>query len=185
MLRRSTGVAILLALMTLAPSAALASDPSHMVVTGGGLGISPQPAVSDFVMVALDGTARSTTSHMDPFVVTDARGSGAGWGVTIQASTFREWDGTAYISGGGSLPTGSLAMTSVLVAAEGTDSPPPLVAEGPYIIDGATVVLATAPGGTGMGSYGFTPGSLVLTVPAGAYAATYRSEIAISITSSP
>ena len=184
-LRRSAPVSACLLVMALIPSPALASDPSDVVVSGGALGVSPEPAVADFVVVTLDGTARASTSSMDPFVVTDARGKGAGWSVTIQASRFREWDGTAYVTGARSLPMGSLAMPAPAVAAQGTDSPPPLVTSGPYAIDGATVTFATAVAGTGMGSYAFFPGDLVLTVPASAYATTYRSEIAISITSGP
>lgn len=156
-----------------------------MVVSAGALGLSPEPAVGDFVVVTLDGTVRTTTSSMDPFSVTDARGSGTGWKVTIQASRFRQWDGGAYVAGGRDLPAGSLAMPAPQVTAQGTDSAFPVVTPGPYAIDGATITVAVAGAGAGMGTYAFTPADLTLTVPAGAYAATYRSEIAISITSGP
>lgn len=182
---RAALVPACLLVVLLIASPARASSPAEVVVSGGTLGLSPAPAVRDFVVVTLDGTARTTTSSMDPFLVTDARGTGAGWKVTVQASRLRQWDGAVYVAGGWSLPMGSLAMPAPSVAARGTDSAPPAVTSGPYVIDGATVTVATAGEGTGMGSYAFTPGELVLAVPARAYASTYRSEIAISITSGP
>lgn len=184
-LRFSARTGTLLLAITIIPVPALASDLAEVTVSPGALGMSPQPAVHDFVVVTLDGTTRTTTSRMDPFMVTDARGGGAGWDITVQASTFQEWNGTAYVATGRSLPTGSLAMPAPDVHADGTDSPPPVVTPGPFAIDGAIVILATAPPGTGMGSYSFVPHDLVLTVPASAYATTYRSEIAISVTSGP
>lgn len=171
--------------MTFLPSTARASDATDVSVSGGALALSPDTAVHDFVIVTLDGTARSTTAHMDAFTVTDARGTGAGWDVAIQVSTFQEWNGSGYVARGRSLPSGSLAMSAPEVTRDGTDSPPPVVTPGPYTIDGATTIVASAPPGTGMGSYTFVPGDLVLTVPAGTYAATYRSELAISVISGP
>lgn len=155
-----------------------------MSIAGGELGIS-HPQVNDFLSVTLDGTARSSVSSIEPFMVTDARGTGAGWEVSIQASQFREWDEGGYLAEARDLPLGSLALSDVSVSPQGTDSAVATVPSGPLVIDGRATSLAAAAPGTGMGSYVFTVGELTLTVPAGAYAARYRSEIAISVTSGP
>lgn len=165
-------------------STATASDAADATVSAGALALSPAPVILGF-SVTLDGTARSMASSMDGFAVTDARGTGAGWAVTVQATTFREWDGAAYVAGGRTLPNGSLAMAAPAVAPTGTDSPGPVVAPGSQAIDGATIVLARAAADTGMGTYTFTPGDLALTVPASTYAGTYRSEIAVTVASGP
>lgn len=165
-------------------STATASDAADATVSAGALALSPAPVTLGF-SVTLDGTARSIASSMDGFAVIDARGTGAGWAVTIQATTFRGWDRAAYIAGGRTLPNGSLTMAAPAVAPMGTNSPGPVVASGSHAIDGATMVLAHAAADTGMGTYTFTPGELVLTVPASTYAGTYRSEIAVTVASGP
>lgn len=162
------------------------AERTDLQVAGGSLAIAPAVNAGDFVKVTLDGTATSTAAVLDPFSVVDARGSGAGWTLTVAASTFREWDGAGYVTEGKALPSGSLSMAAPEVIADGTDSPPPSVSAGPYTIDGATVKVATAAPGSGMGSYAFTHlQPLVLSVPASAFATTYRSEITFTLTSGP
>jgi len=84
------------------------AESTTAVVSGGSLGLSSAPAVGDFVLVRLDGSARQTHAALDDFSVVDARGTGAGWTVSVQATQFREWDGTFYAADGKTLPKGSL-----------------------------------------------------------------------------
>ena len=168
------GGPILAAALTLAVGAA---TPAALAQT-----LSPNPVtVSDFASVTLDGTANTTTATMANFSVTDT--AGAGWHVTVGATQFQEFDvGTAqYVTGGKTLPTGSLTMPAPTVSPTGGITIPP----GPYAIDGATVQLASAATGT-TGTYDFTQGGpLTLTVPASAYARTYRSDVTIAVASGP
>lgn len=168
--------ALALALVVLAlASPAVAQVLSMTVVT-----------VSDFAPVTLDATTKTTTATMDNFSVTDDRGTGEGWSVTVQATQFRQWDGTAYVAGGKTLPTGSLSLPAPTVTAVGTESAPPAVTPGPYAIDGSAVKVASATVNTGMGTYDFTQsGPLTLTIPASAYALIYRSELTVSLSSGP
>jgi hypothetical protein len=54
------------------------------------------------------------------------------------------------------------------------------------MLDGTAVTVAHAHPGTGMGRYIFTPtAGLHVTVPAAAYAGTYRSAVSVSVTSGP
>lgn len=126
-----------------------------------------------------------THAPLGSFSVTDARGSGHGWTLSLQATPFREWDGSAYVPDGKRLPLGSLGPAGLSVTADGTDSQAPAVGIGPYTLDGPAVTVATAPAGTGMGRFVFDPSSLTVTVPANAYARTYRSELSVSLASGP
>jgi len=142
--------------------------------------------VSDFTPVTLDGTAQTTMAAIDNFTVSDTRAVNDGWNVAVQATQFKEWNGTGYVAEGNTLPTGSMSMPAPTVAARDTPSPPPVITQGPYVIDGATVKIASASAETGVGTFDFTQtGPLSLTVPARAYAATYRSEITVSVSSGP
>ncbi len=154
---------------------------------GGNLNLS-SITVSDFPNVMLSGSATNATTTMNPFTVTDARGTGAGWNVTVQATQFKEYVGGIYVNGGKTLSLSSLSMASPTVAPNGTSSPAPTILAGPYIIDsGSAVKIASAAVGNGMGAYDFTPGAsdLTLNIPANAYATAYRSEVTVSVVSGP
>ncbi len=144
--------------------------------------LAPNPVtISDFASVTLDGTAKTTTATLSDFSITDT--AGAGWHLTVGATQFQEFDvGTGqYVTGGKILPTGSLSMPAPTV----TPATGITIAPGPHSIDGATVQFASAATGT-TGTYDFTQGGpLTLTVPASAYARTYRSEVTIAVASGP
>lgn len=181
-----------LAIITVAPGVfaaiAPASDPADLIVTGGEVSV-PSVAISDVTAVTLDGTAQEGTATMSNFSVTDSRGTGAGWRVTVQATQFLEWNGiAAYVAGGKSIPANSLLMTAPSVAANGTSSVVPSIGTGPFTLDGAgAVTIASAALTEGMGKYDFTPGasSLTLSVPTSTYARAYRSDITVSVISGP
>lgn len=145
--------------------------------------LTPNPVtVSDFAPVTLDGTTKTTTATMSDFSVTDA--GGAGWHVTVQATQFREFDVVAgqYVTGGRTLPAGSLTMSAPTVTPAAASITVPA---GPHAIDGASVQLASAAAGT-TGTYDFTQGGpLTLALSASAYARTYRSEVTIAVASGP
>jgi hypothetical protein len=164
---------------------ALAGPASVVVSPGAGLTVAP-PAVGDFAVVTPGGPARSAEAQLGPFAVNDARGTGEGWTVTIQATSLRAWDGTGYVPGGVSLPPGSLTLPGLAVAPDGTDSPAPATAAGPYPLGGTAVTVARAHPGSAMGRYTFTPtAGLRVTVPADAPTGTYRSDVSVSVTSGP
>jgi hypothetical protein len=145
--------------------------------------LAPDPVtVSNFAPVTLDGTAKTTTAPVSDFAVAD--NSGAGWHVTVQATQFREFDGVTgqYVTGGKTLPAGSLMMPAPTVNPVKVEITIPA---GPHAIDGASVQLVSAAVGT-KGTYHFTPGGpLTLTLPSRAYARAYRSEVTIAVASGP
>jgi hypothetical protein len=137
--------------------------------------------VSDFDAVTLNGTPRTTTAVMSDFSVSDS--AGLGWHVTIDATQFAEIDaGGQYVTGGRILPVGSLAMVAPTV--EPAD-PAVTITAGPYALDGTTTKIATAASGSA-GTFVFTQtGRLTLSLPASAYARSYRSEVTVAVHSGP
>jgi hypothetical protein len=175
-------------------SAAFAADAADVTVTGGSLGITVDPTVGNFAGVTLDGTAKSTTASFDGFEVNDARGTGAGWNVTVQATQFAEWDSTlnagagGYVTSGKTLALNSLSLAAPTVAADGTTSAAPSITAGPYNVDaGSAVKIASAAVDAGMGKYDFTQAAtpLTLSIPSSAYAKTYRSTVTVSTVTGP
>ncbi|HEX8228130.1 MAG TPA: WxL domain-containing protein [Chloroflexia bacterium] len=172
------------AMMALIPVSAFAAD-TTVTVNAGSLNISA-PTVGNFSAVNMDGAAKSPTASVGTFSVTDARGNGNGWHVTAEASQFAEWNGSEYVASGKTLAEGSLELSQPSATANGTDSPAPAVSAGPYTIDEAGgVSLASADVDEGMGKYDFGATTLTLSVPADAYAKTYKSTVTISVTTAP
>lgn len=159
---------------------------SASVVVSPGVGLTvAAPAVGSFALVRLDGTARSAEADFGPFTVTDARGTGEGWTVTIEATPLRAWQGGGYVPGGPSLPRGSLTLPDLAVVADGTDSRAPTLVDGANIVDGSAVSVAHAEPDTGMGRYTFLPlGPLRVNVPA-TLTGVYRSEVSVAVISGP
>lgn len=179
-------------------SSAMAQDATDVTVSGSTDLAITNPAAGNFTGITLDGSVKTTHATFDNITATDARGTGAGWNVTVQGTQFAEHNGTSYVEDGKTLPTSSLAMAGVTITkADSTSSTVPTATAGPYTLDaGSAVKIASAAAnGTGMGSYTFTQGDLdsgtsgsqplKLTVPASAYAKTYRSDVTVSVISGP
>lgn len=125
---------------------------------------------------------------MDAFSINDSRGSGAGWSVTIGATEFAEWDGSAYVASGKTIGASRTSLGNATIAkTDETSSTPATMTAGDYTLDaGSAVKIASADAnGSGMGSYTITPGAVSLTVDADTYARNYRSDVTVSLTSGP
>ncbi len=159
---------------------------TEVVLSGGPLSVDSF-AVSDFTTVQMSGVAQQTTAMLDPFTVTDSRGTGAGWRLTVQASRFWEWDGGAFVPDGHSLPIGSLHFPGLAAEAVGTVSGMPAVSSYDGYVDGTgTLVLASSATGEGMGTYQFSAtDAMSLSIPSAAYAGTYRAVLTMSVISGP
>ncbi len=187
--RLAASMVVLGALVAVSTSAVAA--PTDAAVTAGTLAFTAAPAVAtSFTAVALNGTAQTTTAGIGAFTVNDFTGTGAGWRVTAQGTQFKQYDSAAnsgtggYVTSGRTLAASSLTLSAPTVTANGTTSGLPAVAGGTLDSTNA-VAIATAIAGNGMGKYDFTPTTMTLSVPASAYAATYRSDVTVSVVSGP
>lgn len=122
--------------------------------------------------------------------ITDARGTGEGWALSMSLEQFKEHDGQAYVTDGKTLHTGSLKITSspVVTQKDITSSPvetiTPIAVD--QVLDGVgSVKLLTAERDGGMGSYTVSDLGVELTIPANAYAKTYKTEATVTLTTAP
>lgn len=181
---------------SLASPAVAATDESTLSIIGGSLSAGT-PAVGNF-SVTLDGTAKTVGSTMAAFDAVDGRGTGVGWNMTVKATDFCEWDATlaACKVGGKKLASDSLTMGLPTVAKKDATSStaPGITKTAQFSIDtgaaGSAVEFAkTSAAGDGMGSYTFTTGDVTgmagsqvkVSIPASAYATSYRSNVTVTI----
>jgi hypothetical protein len=178
------------------PAAALADNTdTHITISGGSLAYSTPFSAADFPATTLNGLPQAKTANISPWVVTDNRGTGAGWNVTISASAFTCTSGTC---GSTQFPSGSLSLATVGVPS--TDAanllgPPPAIppvytAPLTPIDNGGSaqkIVSAAALPLNGSGAWTFThaAGGLALVVPASTAPGTYTSTITTTLSSGP
>ena len=146
-------------------------------------GLSVPTALS---AIALDGANQTSTGTLNSFTVTDARGTGLGWKVTVAASQFQ-------LQGDSSktLPNGSLTISRPsITAGTGSSSNPNRTADTAALtaIDGASnsyVIATAAAGGDGMGTYTVGSSNLALLIPANAWEGTYSGTVTVDISQAP
>lgn len=191
--RRAT-LLLLSSVVALATTASVArADDTNVTVTGGDLTLG-SITTGDFGGITLNGAAQSTTATMNAFSVTDARGTGLGWNVTVSASSFKEYASGEYVASGKTLGTSRLTMAAASAAkVDVSSSGLPSMTSGTYTLDADAnsdgtsdaVKIASAASGDGMGSYTITPGQLGLSVPANVFAKTYRSDVTVTLSTGP
>jgi WxL domain surface cell wall-binding len=189
----SMAAAAALLLVSAAPAFA-AGGISNAALTGGSLAITG--AAPGNFSGTLSAASQNLYTTLAPFTATDPTGSGSGWHLTIQATSFITT--TTPVR---TLPASSLYMAAPTVACTAATTPcltttsAPTVTAGPYTLDsGTAVTLASSAVNTGMGAYDFTPADIAggttgmkleLVVPASAYAGSYNSTLTVSIVSLP
>jgi hypothetical protein len=114
--------------------------------------------------------------------ITDGRGTGAGWTMTLKISQLTEYNTatSTYVAGGKTLPLNSIIMDSNMGVGEAdiTSSPAGnltvIASDGTNLNTGDEVPLLAAIEGEGMGSYDAF-WDVILTIPANAYVGTYKA----------
>lgn len=191
---RRGAVVLLSSLIALAVTASVAqADDTTVTVTGGSLTLG-SISTGDFGGVTLNGAAQTTTATMDPFTVTDPRGTGVGWNVTVSASSFKEYASGSYVESGKTLGASRFTMAQAAASkVDATSSGLPSMTAGTYTLDADSnsdgtseaVKIASAATNDGMGSYTVTPGQLGLSLPANVFAKTYRSDVTVTLSTGP
>jgi len=187
--RRLIAVLATVALLTLTPAAQAALDDTSISLLAGTLDYTTPFTADNFPATSLTGLPQAVHATVNPWVVTDSRGSLiAGWNMTISA--------TQFTTGGGSpntLPAGSMTMATTPVPSTtfgNISLPPTPVAAAAALDGGAAQKIATSAIAQGLGRWTFTPvnllgGDLTLNVPASAAAGTYTSTITTTLATGP
>jgi hypothetical protein len=187
MKRRSLAIIIAIALLALTASVVYA-EIATVTITGGTLSVAGNDIT--FAGVTLDGTDQVTTSASgsNNWSATDARGTGAGWNLTIVATDFSDGGTrTLDISSADQEFMIQLLDTNVGVTA-GNTQPVSQVATLTAIPESPAAALKflSAAVDTGMGSYTLNP-NFALDIPAETYVGTgtYTSTVTITAVSGP
>src|SRR5665648_418116 len=99
-----TMVVALAMLMMMLTTAFAAAPAAAAVVTGGTLAIT-ELGIADLTPVTLDGTTTTTTAIVADTTLTDSRGSGDGWQVSLKASAFTLDDADLLLAAEGAVGT--------------------------------------------------------------------------------
>ena len=143
----------------------------------GTAGVSLSLPSSPSVSVTLDGSDQ-TASIAPVLGVVDARGSGAGWNLTISSTTFD--DGSGHSFGAGSVSGVSQGCQS---GSSCTAASPSGVSY-PIALTGTAAKFFNAASGTGMGKVDVTP-SIDVSIPGNAYAGTYTATVTLAAATGP
>lgn len=175
--------------LALPTGAAAEIDTTSVALTAGTLSFTTAPLADNFASTTLTGATQTITTNYNDWRVKDARGSGAGWNVTMLASQFSDGGATPK-----TLPASSLKLKQPVVTVVDplNLALPPVVTVGPYTLDGASAIkVASAAAAAGQGEWNFDHANLVaskdleLTIPANASAATYTSTITSTLATGP
>jgi WxL domain surface cell wall-binding len=185
-MRHKIIIALALALSALtAVSAAVAGNvtATATVAAGGGGNLSFSHGATAGVTSTLDGTDQ-VASYTIPLSLSDIRGSGAGWNVTITSTTFNDGAGHTLASG----VTSATGVTSACTAG-GTCTSPTNAIGYPLTVPAAAtapaaVKLVNAAANSGMGRFTVTP-TIAVTIPGNSFAAAYSSTVTLAAVSGP
>lgn len=175
-------VTIALAALAAATAAVAGNVTATASITGGGsLALSHGSAAT--VSSTLDGTDQNATYTL-PLSLSDIRGTGAGWNVTVTSTLFSDGSGHAFPAGtssvtgvtsacvsGGSCTSATNSVTYPLTVPAASTAP-------------AAVKLFNAAAGTGMGRFTLTP-TFAVAIPGNAYAGSYASTVTLAAVSGP
>ncbi len=164
---------------------------SGVTVTGSNLS-GGTITFGNYSAITLNGTEQTTTTTWPIGNIVDARGNGSGWNLSLTLSQLSEYDTSTstYVSSGKTLDLGSIKVSTIPVVSmvdstSSASSTITTVALNTSLDTGSPVKLIIAPALKGMGSYSMTALGTTLTVPASAYAATYKTNATVALSTGP
>jgi hypothetical protein len=159
-----------------AATAALAGNLTATATVSGAAGISMSLPANPSMTDTLDGTDH-VVSWSALLGVVDARGTGAGWNLTLSATTFS--DGFSHTLAPGSVTAVSAACQGGNTCTGATNS-----VTYPITISGTAAKFFNASASTGLGQVNVIP-SVDVAIPGNAYAGTYTSTVTLAAVSGP
>jgi WxL domain surface cell wall-binding len=159
-----------------ATAAALAGTLTTTATVTGTAGISinlpSNPSISD----TIDGTDQ-TVSYAPVLGIVDARGTGAGWNMTISATTFSDGAGHTLAPGAVSAVAQTCHAGSSCTAATNAIG-------FPLTVSGSAAKFFNSAANTGLGKVDVTPTVNVL-IPGNSFAGTYTSTVTLAVATGP
>jgi len=177
MRQRITIIIGIAALALVATSAALAATLTATATVSGTAGISLNLPSNPSVSSTLDGTDQ-TVSYAPVLGVVDARGTGAGWNLTVSATNFSDGSGHTLAPG---------TITGVSAACKAGNSCTAATSSGityPLTVGGTAAKFFNAALNTGLGKIDVTP-TFAVSIPGNAYAGTYTSTVTLAAVTGP
>jgi hypothetical protein len=174
------GLTVLALSAVAAPAFAADYDESKLsaAIESGDLQFAPAPSDVAFEAIRITGRPESTSGTFKGFGVVDARGTGAGYNLTLQASQFESKDGT--------LPADSLLVGEAKIeAGRGVDAPAPKWNGDRTIDNGKGVVVLSADIDAGMGLFNIEESVMKLAIPASVKAGAYTAVLQATLVTGP
>ena len=159
-----------------AASAALAGTLSPTVTVTGTSGMAMTLPSNPSITDTLDGTDQ-IVSWSALLGIVDARGTGAGWNLTVSATTFA--DGAGHV-----LAAGSVTAVGATCQGGSTCTSAANAVTYPITISSTAAKFFNAAASTGLGQVNVTP-SMDVAIPGNAYAGTYTSTVTLAAVSGP
>ena len=177
----ATTIAILAVLSVTA--VAVYAETASVTVTGGTLSVTPADVTLSGV--TLDGTDQTSTSASgsNNWSATDARGTGAGWNLTIDSTDFSD-GGTDTIDISSADQEFKIQLLDANITVTAGNTKPTSQVTALTAMSAAALKFASAAVDEGMGTYAINP-NFELEVPAEIYDASYTATITISAVSGP
>jgi hypothetical protein len=170
-------ISIVAAVALVVSAAALAGTMTATATDTGTAGNSLSLPANPSVSSTLDGTDQ-TASYSPVLGVVDARGSGAGWNLTISATDFS--DGSGHTLAPGTVTGAAQACHSGSSCTAATSSG----ISYPLTITGTAAKIFNAAATTGLGNLDITP-TIQVAIPGNAYAGTYTSTVTLAAATGP
>ena len=170
------GLAVVSA-FAVAPMAAQAADTNATgTLTAGSLS-NTAPAITALGNVALTGVAQTKTTDVGAWSVTDARGSNAGYSITL-AATAPTVGGSASAAGtGGSLTMGAAPTASVGAGNQAATGPVSNVSAQVLGTTAVSIANAAVTAGQGLWDFAADPDNLSVVIPGNASVGAYSSTL--------
>ncbi|MEW6282958.1 MAG: WxL domain-containing protein [Candidatus Eremiobacterota bacterium] len=161
-----------------------ASRPASVQINGGQFTLATNGANVVFPSLTLSGLPQvAVASTVPTFTIIDARGTGAGWKLSVQSTDFVSGGRTIPATGYSFLASGG-TVTAVYGQSVGAGGPAETGLSGNL---NAVLKVLSSNVDWGMGYYRYTPNSsnLTLQVPAETYAGTYTAVMTFTLATGP
>ncbi|HEV7641543.1 MAG TPA: WxL domain-containing protein [Gaiellaceae bacterium] len=159
-----------------AATAALAGTLSPTATISGAAGMAMNLPSSPSLTDTLDGTDH-VVSWSALLGIVDARGTGAGWNLTVSATTFSD-------SASHTLAPGTVTGVSAACVGGNACTAATNAVSYPITLSGTAAKFFNASANTGLGKVNVTP-TIDVAIPGNAFAGTYTSTVTLAAVSGP